>query len=952
MPRDGRPTIRPIRLKSCVRLVLWLALLAAPAVRAGALECAPSSRGYVTTWLLAGPMKFSQLPDFDRDHLATVGGETAVKPRGGVVANETHGLVWQPAVFPGNVLDFKDRTLPTGNSVFYLAADLVARADTEVTLTASHTGSARAWLDGKALFRSDPNPAAMQAPVVQRRLPLAAGKPSRLLLKLGSSGSRLQFLLQLTEGRSLLRPGAVRVSLPVADGAGEADTYLFSALSLRAGKGDMVTPGRPADVTFAIEGGYPLAKGKLAASVAVKDDQGRTVDTLTVPATAVSTLALAPVRVPWTPPATGKSPMYELIAQVTYEGRALGALSRTVYSPRDMGQWAVDIYRRAGALRGKKGVDTDAVAQVMLHVEKAAAYQKGQEGMPPRPDEMLRELKAGADTLALVEKGKPLPRLGPGVHEAAYLAEQDESPQPYFLHIPRAAEKGKPLPTIVYLHGYAPWLDKTNYHSLSYGLTDQAEAKGVLILVPFARSNTDFQAIGEIDVLHVLRHARRHAKIDPDRTFLVGYSMGGMGAYTIAAHTPHLWAGAVVMCGRADYFLWKDLDPARVEPFKRHLLDTEFGWPQAGNFLHVPVLAYQGTNDMLIKPEQAYRFIPYLKKLGTDARLVRLEGESHWIADPVFSTPDVFDWMKTRVRAAVPKRVRHKTYTLRTNRAYWLTLDAFQAWGPPAEADVKIESGNRLTITTSNVARLVLEPPTTHANLSLPFKATVNGKAVTLTPAGGKLTVTLSPVKATPLRKSPALCGPIKEVFNRRFLLVVGTDKADMDHAKRVQKDWYVFAKGLRQIVRDTGIDDAEMARSNLILFGTPKTNAVLAKLAGKLPIRFTDAGYEILGKTYKANAQTGLMFIYPNPLAPERSIVVCHGLPYGDKLGVNHKYDLLPDYVVYSDQPDYDDSPGTYCAGFFDTAWQLDPKSRWTSDGRPKAAPRTRFGAPDPALP
>jgi hypothetical protein len=441
-------------------------------------------------------------------------------------------------------------------------------------------------------------------------------------------------------------------------------------------------------------------------------------------------------------------------------------------------------------------------------------------------------------------------------------------------------------------------------------------------------------------------------KIDADRTFLLGYSMGGMGAYTIAAHTPHLWAGAVVMCGRADYYFWKDLDPERVEPFKRHLLDTEFGWPLAGNFLHVPVLAYQGTADMLIKPQQAYRFIPHLKRLGTDARLVRLEGQSHWIADEVFSTPAVFDWMEKRVRAAIPKRVRHKTYTLRTNRSYWLTIDAFQAWGPPAEADVQIEAGNRLTITTSNVARLVLGPPTTHTNPKRPFQATVNGKAVTVQPSSGKLTVAISPVEDTPLRKSPDLCGPIKEVFNRRFLFVVGRDKADVEHARRVQKDWFAFAKGIRQIMRDTAITDAEMARSNLILFGTPKTNTVLAKLAPRLPVRFTDGGYEILGKAYPANEKTGLMFIYPNPLAPGRSIVVCHGLPYGDKLGVNHKYDLLPDYIVYSDQADYDDSPATWCAGFFDTAWQLDPKLCWVSDGKPKPKPAARLPELEPALP
>jgi hypothetical protein len=98
-------------------------------------------------------------------------------------------------------------------------------------------------------------------------------------------------------------------------------------------------------------------------------------------------------------------------------------------------------------------------------------------------------------------------------------------------------------------------------------------------------------------------------------------------------------------------------------------------------------------------------------------------------------------------------------------------------------------------------------------------------------------------------------------------------------------------------------------------------------------------------------------MFIYPNPLAPERYVVVCCGQAYGEKLGENHKYDLLPDFIVYSDEPDYDDSNAFYCAGFFDTAWQLNPKLTWTSNGRaklkPAAAPRLApRREPAPAMP
>jgi len=945
---------------------MLLVLLACPwgIGRGGELVCAPSAAGCITTWLVAGPMKFLRDADFDRDFLKDVGGEAAARPRDGDVADAAGGSTWHAGIFPGSVLDLADRCLPLGNSAFYLAAALVPRKDLEATLVVTHTGTARAWVDGKAAIRSDKDPFALGPQTAEHKLSLRAGRPVHCLLKLGSDGRYLQFFVRLKEGRRAVGPDEVAVALAFpADVAPAADSYVLSSLSVGLGRERFVQPGRRSDLVFGVEGGHPVCDGEVAATITVRDSRGRTVETFKTPPAGLAALAARRVLLPWTPPEDARSAFFELLAQVSFKGRDLGALSKTVYSPSDIGHWTADLHQRLGALSKAGKLPQDALAQVLLKVEKAISLQQGGDLRVFAPDKVCRELELASSWLARLEKGKGLPAPEPGVHELAYLAEQDDSPQPYYLHIPRTYTGRKPLPAIVYLHGYAPWLDKTNWHSLSYGLTDQAEEHGYAIICPFARSNTDFQGIGEVDVLHVLRLAQQQVKIDPDRIFLVGYSMGGMGAYTIAAHAPDLWAGVVVLCGRADYWLWKDLDPARVEPFKRHLLDMEFGWPLAGNFRHLAVLAYQGTFDVLIKPEQAYRFVDRLKQLGTPATLVRLEGQSHWIADETFSTPGAFDWMARQRRVAAPRTIRFETYSLLYPRAWWATIGAFTQWGKPASFEATLDAGNRLTLTSENVARLTLAPPPALCKPDAPFQATVNGQARTLRAHDGTLTIGLGGLPEGPLRKTPTLCGPIKDAFNRRFLLVYGTTggeaatKRNQALAERVQGEWQRFAKGLRKAIPDTALAETDIARSNLFLFGTPSDHALLARIADKLPVKFTDAGYEVLGRTYKADERTGLMFLYPNPLAPDRYVVVSCGTPYGEKLGENHKLDLLPDFIVYSDEPDYDDTNAFYCAGFFDTAWQLDPKLTWTSDGRPKpkpaaAQPPAPERQPAPAVP
>jgi pimeloyl-ACP methyl ester carboxylesterase len=916
----------------------------------GELVCAPSAKGSVTTWLALGPLRIPRTDQIDQDFLKAAGGEAAVKPRDGDVADPAAGLAWRILAFPDNVLNLKDRCLPAGESVFYLAAVLVAHKNFEGTLLVSHTGSARAWLDGKKVIESNREPRALTAPSAEHKIAFRAGQRVLLLLKLASESRRVQCLVRLYRGEETASPEDFSVALPVQGAAKDAaESVLLAALQIDLGRDEYVQPGKKAEVRFSARAGYPLCPGEIGAKIAVKDSKGRVLDSLAVPPAKIAQLANEPGAAAWTPPAAGGSPYYDLIARVTYDGRDLGVLSKTVYSPRDIGLWVSDLHKRLLGLTAEQKTGSDEVAHVLLKIEKAILLMPTQDSQAFAIDEAYRELKVGSEWLGRLEKGQGLPPLEPGGHECAYMAEQDDSAQPYFLHIPRSYTGKTAAPAIVYLHGYAPWLDKTNWHEFPYGLVDLAEARGYVLIAPFARSNTDFQSIGEADVLRVLRLAQERLKIDPDRVFVLGYSMGGSGAYTLAAHYPDLWAGCVVLCGRKKQYMWRDFDPAKVEPFKRQLLDIESGEPHAGNFLNVPTLVFQGTADLLVQPEQAYGFVNYLTSLGVKAKLVRLEGQSHWIADEVFSTPASVDWMDAQRRVAAPPTVRFKTYTLLYNRAYWLTLDAFERWGEPAEATATLKPGNRLELTAKNVARLTLRPPRPLADPAAPFEATVNGKAEKLEPnAQGEVAVELAPVKDTPLRKTPTLCGPIKDVFNRRFVFVAGTSggaeatSANLKLAQRMQREWYQFAKAFRQVVKDADLPAREIARANLILFGTPKTNAVLARIAkeGKLPIRFTDAGYEILGKAYKASPGTGLMFIYPNPLAPDRYIVVNCGAPYGEKLGPNHKFDLLPDYIVYSDEPDYDDSNAFYCAGFFDGAWQLDPKLVWTSDGRPQARP------------
>jgi len=128
----------------------------------------------------------------------------------------------------------------------------------------------------------------------------------------------------------------------------------------------------------------------------------------------------------------------------------------------------------------------------------------------------------------------------------------------------------------------------------------------------------------------------------------------------------------------------------------------------------------------------------------------------------------------------------------------------------------------------------------------------------------------------------------------------------------------------------DSQVTDEDIARYNLVLFGTPLTNCVLARMADKLPITIGDHEYTVRDKTY-SGADLGLVMCYPNPLAPDKYVAVYAGEMYGAKCGINHKFDLIPDFIVFDGtQFNYDDTNRHLVAGYFDMNWELNPDLTW----------------------
>jgi len=205
--------------------------------------------------------------------------------------------------------------------------------------------------------------------------------------------------------------------------------------------------------------------------------------------------------------------------------------------------------------------------------------------------------------------------------------------------------------------------------------------------------------------------------------------------------------------------------------------------------------------------------------------------------------------------------------------------------------------------------------------------------------AGGKWA--LADDDSAVLRKRHDLQGPIDDAFMDGFLMVNPTGaplnqavgnwaKSEEAHAIKL---WRTQMRGDAPVKDDTAVTDADIAGSNLILWGDPKSNKVLARIADQLPVRWSAEGVQLGTRKFGAG-NNAVVMIYPNPLNPKKYVVINSGNTFREYAQSTNSFQVayLPDYAVVdlTTPPDARWPGKIAAAGFFGEKWELQ-----ANDGR-----------------
>lgn len=556
-------------------------------------------------------------------------------------------------------------------------------------------------------------------------------------------------------------------------------------------------------------------------------------------------------------------------------------------------------------------------------------------------EERAKQLRAGSAPWTT--------QTGPVVR--GYLSKLDGTAIPYGLNVPASFKEGDTAPRRLdfWFVGRDDNLSELKFIGGRLNGSSEFPLENGFVLHVYGRRCNAYKFAGEMDVLESLDHVRAHYPVDNDRISVRGFSMGGAATWHLATHYAGRWAAANPGAGFTDVRTYQGLDKKGVhtpwyEEKLWHLYDAV---DYAINLTNTTLVAYSGAIDA----QKAAADLMEKTLAAQDIKMTHIIGPDtghKYEPKAKIEVAKLMDAAATKGRDPVPHNIRFTTFTLKYNTMHWVTIDALEKHWERANVNAAIAVGDKsgFVVTTENVAAFTLSFEKGHFPFDKRMPVIVDTVLLYTPDPSADRSLSASFVKnngkweaaklpESDMCKHHNLQGPIDDAFMNAFLMVRPTGtafnekigkwtKTEMDYATA---QWRKQFRGEAQTKNDSDVADADIAAHNLILWGDPSSNKILAKIADKLPIKWMAQNIEVGAKTFPAD-QFAPVLIYPNPLNPTKYVVINSGFTFAEFAAASNAQQTpkLPDWAVLDMGVPISTrlTTGVKDAGFFGEKWEL----------------------------
>lgn len=195
----------------------------------------------------------------------------------------------------------------------------------------------------------------------------------------------------------------------------------------------------------------------------------------------------------------------------------------------------------------------------------------------------------------------------------------------YWLYLPKgyAEDTAKTWPLMLFLHGAGERgedLEKVKKHGPPKLIAGGADLP-FIVVAPQCPADAWWETTAQVMALIALLDEIQSAhRIDPDRVYCTGISMGGYGTWRLACEFPERFAAVVPICGGGRPFLARAMK-------------------------NVPAWVFHGAKDPVVPLSESEKMVEALERAGGTVEFTVYPEALHDSWTETYDNPAVFDWL-------------------------------------------------------------------------------------------------------------------------------------------------------------------------------------------------------------------------------------------------------------------------------------------------------------------
>jgi predicted peptidase len=211
---------------------------------------------------------------------------------------------------------------------------------------------------------------------------------------------------------------------------------------------------------------------------------------------------------------------------------------------------------------------------------------------------------------------------------AAKLDKQVPVKLDYLLYLPEDYDAQDAWPLVVFLHGAGERgsdLERVKVHGPPK-LIENGKPFPAIVVSPQCAAGRWWHA-QLLELTTLIDEIEAKYKVDKDRIYLTGLSMGGFGTWALAAYTPDRFAALVPICGGGEALAARALTK-------------------------VPIWVFHGAKDPVVPLARSEAMVEGLKRAKAEPKFTVYPDAGHDSWTATYDNPEVWEWIFAQKRGA------------------------------------------------------------------------------------------------------------------------------------------------------------------------------------------------------------------------------------------------------------------------------------------------------------